>query len=106
MARASFKSLITPTDGLPVLVDFFADWCGPCKAMAPALEQVARQLAGQVRVLKVNVDRNPAAAQQYGVQSIPTLILFRDGRPVWRQSGALSADQILRGVRPNVPAPQ
>lgn len=98
MARTSFASLIKPADGQPVLVDFFADWCGPCHALAPVLQQVARELTGRVRVVKLDVDRNPAVAQQFGVQGIPTLILFRNGQPVWRQSGAMGAAQLRQAV--------
>ncbi len=103
MSRTSFKTLINPTDRLPVLVDFFADWCGPCHAMAPALQQVARAHTGRLRVVKVDVDKNPAAAAQFKVQSIPTLILFRNGQPVWRQSGAQTAEALGRAIGPHLP---
>ncbi|GAB2777500.1 thioredoxin [Hymenobacter latericoloratus] len=86
---------------MPVLVDFYADWCGPCKTMAPILEQVAAQHQGKLKVIKIDVDRNPAAAQQFRVQSIPTLILFQKGQPVWRQAGVVSAaqlGQVVQGV--------
>ncbi len=78
----------------PVLVDFYADWCGPCKAMAPALQQFASEMKGKVKVIKVDVDKNQQAAQQYKVQSIPTLVLFRGGKLVWRKSGALQLPQL------------
>ena len=102
MARSSFAQLIRPADGLPVLVDFYADWCGPCHAMAPVLQQVARAHTGRVRVVKVDVDKNPAAAQQYRVQGIPTLILFKNGQPVWRQSGAVPAEALGRALAPHL----
>ncbi len=79
---------------MPVLVDFYADWCGPCKTMAPILQQLAEQHQGKVRIIKVDVDRNQAAAQQFRVQSIPTLILFQRGQPVWRQAGVVPASQL------------
>jgi thioredoxin 1 len=104
MARTSFQDLIRPTDGLPVLVDFFADWCGPCHALAPMLQQVARQHTGRLRVVKLDVDKNPAVAQQFRVQSIPTLILFKGGAPVWRQSGAQSAEALSRALQPHLSA--
>jgi thioredoxin 1 len=73
----------------PVLVDFFAEWCGPCKAMAPALEQVASELAGKLKVVKVDVDQNPEITQTYRIQAMPTLILFNAGKEVNRNVGAL-----------------
>ena len=73
----------------PVLVDFFAEWCGPCKAMAPALEQVASELAGKLKVVKVDVDQNPGITQKYRIQAMPTLIMFNGGQEVNRNVGAL-----------------
>jgi len=85
---------------MPVLVDFYATWCGPCKTMAPILEQVAAQHSGKLRVIKLDVDKNPAVAQQFRVQSIPTLILFSHGQPVWRQAGVVAAAQLTRALQP------
>ena len=99
MPRKSFADLVA-SPGMPVLVDFFATWCGPCKALAPVLEQVAAQHAGKLRVIKIDIDKNPAVAQQYRVQSVPTLVLFRQGRPVWRQTGGLSAGQLGQALGP------
>src|SRR5688572_16326340 len=93
MAKKSFSELIS-SPGMPVLVDFYADWCGPCKTMSPILNQVASELSGKVKVIKVDVDKNPAAANQFQVQGIPTLILFSKGKPVWRQSGVVPAHQL------------
>jgi thioredoxin 1 len=73
----------------PVLVDFFAEWCGPCKAMAPALEQVAEELKGKVKVVKVDVDQSPAVTGKYGIRAMPTLILFKDGKVAAQHTGAL-----------------
>lgn len=73
----------------PVLVDFHAVWCGPCKAMAPALEQVATEMAGKVKVVKVDVDKSPGIAQKYKIQAMPTLIMFNGGKEVNRNVGAL-----------------
>ena len=96
--RKSFSELIN-SPGMPVLVDFHATWCGPCKTMAPILEQVATQHGGKVRIIKIDVDRNAAVAQQFRVQSIPTLILFHQGKPVWRQAGVVPAAQIAQALQ-------
>ncbi len=73
----------------PVLVDFFAEWCGPCKAMAPALEEVAKDMAGKVKVAKIDVDDNPEITNKYQIQAMPTLIMFKDGEVAARHTGAL-----------------
>jgi thioredoxin 1 len=72
----------------PVVVDFWAEWCGPCKMIAPALEEIANSLAGKVKIVKLNVDENPATASKYGIMSIPTLMLFKNGELASRQIGA------------------
>jgi len=81
---------------LPVVVDFWAAWCGPCRAMAPMFEQAAGELAGKARFVKVNVDEQQALAQRYGIRAIPTLVLFRGGEEVRRHSGAMDAGALVR----------
>lgn len=98
MVKKSFQELINSPD-TPVLVDFYADWCGPCKAMSPVVEQVASQYSGKLKVIKVNVDKNQAAASQFRVQGVPTFILFRQGQQVWRQSGAMPANVLAQAVQ-------
>lgn len=82
----------------PVLVDFYADWCGPCKTMAPILKEVKDDLKDNIRIIKVNVDKNPAIAGVYQVRNIPTLMLFRNGKQLWSNAGVVSANDIKRVV--------
>lgn len=84
---------------VPVLVDLWAPWCGPCRMVAPGVERAASELAGHLKVVKVNVDEAPSVSARFGVQGIPTLLVLRDGEPVARQVGALPADRLLDWVR-------
>lgn len=79
---------------VPVIIDFYADWCGPCKAMAPVFDELARERRGQALVLKLDTDRNPQATKRFGVRGIPTLIVFRDGREVAREVGAVPRERL------------
>lgn len=74
---------------VPVLVDFYATWCGPCKAMAPYIEAIGKEVQGKARVLKIDVDKNQAVAEKYKIQAVPTLIIFKKGNVVWRHSGGM-----------------
>lgn len=83
----------------PVLVDFFAEWCGPCKMMAPILKEVKKEVGDTISIIKVDVDKSPQAAQEYQVQGVPTLILFKNGKPLWRQSGVVPKAGLLAVIK-------
>lgn len=80
------------------LVDFFATWCGPCKMMHPILEQLKEKMGDDIRILKVDVDKNEALSMQYRIQSVPTLMLFKKGEMLWRQNGAMSLNDLMQKI--------
>lgn len=88
----SFNKLIG--SDTPVLVDFYADWCGPCKAMSPAIQEVGKEVEGKARVIKVDIDKNQTAAIQYNVRAVPTFIIFKQGQAVWRHSGMIDKNTL------------
>ena len=83
----------------PVLVDFSAEWCGPCKMMAPILKELKKDIGDTASIIKVDVDKNPQAASAYQVQSVPTLILFKNGQPIWRQTGVVQKSGLLDVIK-------
>jgi len=80
----------------PIIIDFYADWCGPCKTLAPILNDVKKDLGDAVKIIKINVDKNEPLATKYQVRGVPTLLLFKSGKQLWRQSGVLSKDEIKK----------
>lgn len=94
---SKFKELLD--SGKPVLVDFYATWCGPCKVMAPVLKDLSDRVGEEAHIIKVDIDKNPAAAQQYGIQGVPTFLLFKNGKVVWRQSGVQPLSSLENTLR-------
>jgi len=95
--KKSFNDIINQK--VPVLVDFTADWCGPCKSMAPVLKQLKLELKDTISIIKINVDKNQSLASKYQVQGVPTFIIFKQGKQVWRQSGMQSISQLKQALK-------
>lgn len=94
--KSNFSDIIQ--DEKPVLVDFHADWCGPCKMLAPILKDVKSSLGDDIKIVKIDVDKNQELAGKYQVRGVPTLILFKNGQQVWRQSGVVQKNEIIRVI--------
>jgi thioredoxin 1 len=102
VSDSTFDAQVLKSD-VPVLIDFWAEWCGPCKVIAPFLEQIADEYEGRIKIAKVDVDQNNQMAMQLGVQSIPTLILFKNGQAVERWVGSMPKDRLLSRLLPHLP---
>lgn len=94
--KQNFRKLTS--GNIPVLVDFYADWCGPCKTLAPILKQVKEELGDTIKIVKIDVDKNQSIASRYQVRGVPTMLLFKDSRQLWRQSGVLPKNEIINIV--------
>jgi thioredoxin 1 len=96
MAQSKFGELIKSE--IPTFVDFSAEWCGPCKMMAPILEDLKSKVGDQVKIVKIDIDRNPGVATAYQIQSVPTMMLFKNGNTLWRQSGVMTSEQLKKVI--------
>ena len=94
---ADFREIVSSKK--PVLIDFFAEWCGPCKSLAPILTQVAKEMGDQVKVIKIDIDKNPILAQKLNVRSIPTLAIYKEESLLWRQSGIVPKFELIKALR-------
>ncbi len=97
--KSNFKEIITSET--PVLIDFFADWCGPCKMLAPILKQVKDEMGDGVKIVKIDVDKNQPLAAEFQVRGVPTMILFKNGKQLWRQSGVLQKNDLISIIKQN-----
>jgi len=96
----SFQDIVNGE--VPTLVDFFATWCGPCKAMQPVLDQLKNDMGENVRIIKIDVDKNPQAADKFKVRGVPTFVLFKDGEIMWRQSGGMPLQTLKDKITPHI----
>ncbi len=95
--KSSFSTIINSET--PVLVDFYADWCGPCKMLGPILNEVKKELGDAVKIVKIDVDKNQPLASKYQVKGVPTMILFKNGKQLWRQSGVLQKQDVISVIK-------
>ena len=95
--KSNFNTVIDAD--VPVLVDFFADWCGPCKMLSPILKEVKKELGDSIKVIKIDVDKNQPLAAKYQVRGVPTMLLFKNGKQLWRQSGVLQKNEIINIIK-------
>ncbi|MFZ9046172.1 MAG: thioredoxin [Cyclobacteriaceae bacterium] len=100
MSKSSFGELIK--GNTPVLIDFSAEWCGPCKMLAPILNEVKNTLGNKVKIIKIDIEKNQQLASNYRVQSVPTMILFKESKQLWRQSGVPTKDQLIQLVQQHI----
>jgi len=98
--KDNFNAIINSTT--PVLIDFYADWCGPCKMLAPILKDVKKELGDNIKIIKIDVDKNQPLAGVYQVRGVPTMLLFKNGKQVWRQSGVLQKHEIINIIKSNL----
>ncbi|WP_418263233.1 thioredoxin [Flavobacterium faecale] len=94
--NSNFDSIINTNK--PVLIDFYATWCAPCKTLSPILKEVKDSLGDQITIIKIDIDKNPSVAGKYQVRSVPTMILFQNGEPLWKQSGVLDKNEIINSI--------
>ncbi len=95
--KSNFNNIIA--SDTPVLVDFHADWCGPCKVLSPILKEVKKELGDTIKIVKIDIDKNEKLASKYQVRGVPTMLLFKSGKQLWRQSGVLQKDQIISIIK-------
>ena len=99
--KRSFQNLLNSSD-VPILVDFYADWCGPCHTLSPIVKDVASAMHGKLKVIKVDVDKNQRAAAHYGIRSIPTLILFHKGQIIWKKAGLMRRKDLIAALESSI----
>jgi thioredoxin 1 len=95
--KGNFNKIVN--SGMPVLVDFYADWCGPCKAQAPILKDVAREIGNAAKIIKIDVDRNQELASRFQIRGVPTMLLFNEGNVVWKTSGVVSKEHLVERIK-------
>ena len=95
----SFNSILNTE--VPVLIDFYATWCGPCKTLSPILDSLKKELGSSIKIIKIDVDKNQPLAQKYNVKGVPTLLLFKNGKQVWRESGVFSKNDLIHVINTN-----